>query len=121
MIASDRYERHEELRAFLKGLRQRVHPEARTLGAHQRLPSRRGRPVTQEEVAEAIGVSRAWYALLESGATIRTSMQLLDRLAGALMLTSRERAILFYLAIPELRQIVGSFGPDFRMDRDAAS
>jgi DNA-binding XRE family transcriptional regulator len=95
----------EELRAFLKELRQRIRPDACELGAHVRLPSRRGKPVTQEELAEAIGVSRAWYAMLESGATVRVSTRLLDRLSRALMLTIHERAVLFCLAIPELQQL----------------
>lgn len=56
--------------------------------------------VTQEELAEAIGVSRVW---LESSATIRSSTALLDRLSRTLTLTPEERAELFRLAIPELR------------------
>ncbi len=99
-------ERRVELRSFLKELRQRIRPEAHALGGQARLPSRRGKPVTQEEVAEAVGVSRVWYGMLESGATIRASAQLLDRLAEALMLTSQERAILFCLAIPELQPLL---------------
>ena len=102
--------RRVELRSFLKELRQRIRPEARALGAAQRLPARCGKPVTQEEVAEAIGVSRVWYGMLESGAMIRTSAQLLDRLAEALMLTPQERAILFCLAIPELQQLFHDSG-----------
>ncbi len=68
-----------------------------------RLQSRVGRPVTQEEMAEYIGVSRAWYAMLETQARVRASAPLLDRLARALMLNSQERTLLFNLALPELR------------------
>jgi transcriptional regulator with XRE-family HTH domain len=59
--------------------------------------------VTQEEVAECIGVSRVWYATLESQSGVRTSPALLDRLASALMLTTDERASLFNIALPELK------------------
>ena len=64
---------------------------------------RRGRHVTQEELAEAIGVSRVWYQMLESSAKIRTSPGLLDRLSRTLMISAEERATLFELAIPELK------------------
>jgi transcriptional regulator with XRE-family HTH domain len=90
------------LKVFLRGSRQRIDPQIRCLGDYERLPVRRGRPVTQEEMAEAVGVSRVWYALLESGSTIRTSTKLLDRLAIVLMLDPSERARLFCLAVPEL-------------------
>jgi hypothetical protein len=43
--------------------------------------------------------------LLESGASVRASMKLLDRLAQALVLTPDERMMLFTLAIPEMRQL----------------
>lgn len=60
--------------------------------------------MTQEELAEAIGVSRVWYSMLENGSAVRTSRRMLEALAGALMLDASERATLFSLAIPELRQ-----------------
>jgi transcriptional regulator with XRE-family HTH domain len=91
-----------ELALFLKFLRQSVDPDVRNLGAHARLPSRLGKRVTQEELAEAIGVSREWYGMLESAATTRTSTGLLERLADALMVTPQQRAKLFQLAVPEL-------------------
>src|ERR1700726_1538517 len=93
--------------AFLKGLRERINPEIRALGSHGRPPSRFGKRVTQEDVADAIGVSRVWYALLERGAEIRTSTRLLDCVANVLMATPDERATLFRLAIPELRATQG--------------
>jgi transcriptional regulator with XRE-family HTH domain len=94
-----------QLKIFLRGHRQRIDPHARRLGDFGRLPVRWGRPVTQEEVAEAIGVSRVWYAMLESGTRIRTSTKILDRLAAALMLDSTERVRLFHLAVPELGRV----------------
>jgi transcriptional regulator with XRE-family HTH domain len=63
--------------------------------------------VTQEELAEAVGISREWYRMLESPATIRRStsvLELLERLADALMVSPEEQATLFRLAVPELRE-----------------
>ncbi|HTW84458.1 MAG TPA: helix-turn-helix transcriptional regulator [Candidatus Sulfotelmatobacter sp.] len=91
-----------QLNVFLRRHRQRIDPHVRVLGDHERLPTRRGRPVTQEEMAEAVGVSRVWYSLLETGSTIRTSTKVLERLAVVLMLDAPERARLFHLAMPEL-------------------
>jgi transcriptional regulator with XRE-family HTH domain len=92
----------EQLKAFLREHRQQIDPRSRHLGDHDRLPVRWGRPVTQEEMAEAVGVSRVWYAMLESGTTIRTSTKVLDRLANVLMLDGGQTAQLFHLAVPEL-------------------
>lgn len=90
------------LGAFLKLMRQRIPPDAVRLGANKRLPIRRGRRVTQEEMAEAVGVSRNWYRRLESGAGERPSTKLLARLAEALGLGTEERATFFALALPEI-------------------
>jgi DNA-binding XRE family transcriptional regulator len=105
MITAKQHDRRDDMRSFLKSLRQRLDPHAKMLGGHERLSSRKGRRVSQEEIAEAIGVSRGWYALLEAGVPINPSVSLLHRLAGALNATPPERAMLFGLAIPEL----GSF------------
>lgn len=67
--------------------------------------------MTQEEVAESIGVSRVWYATLESQSGVRTSPALLDRLASALMLTAAERTSLFKIALPELKLETASASP----------
>ena len=69
--------------AFLKSARLSTDPNVEALGPYERVPARRGRRVTQEELAEAIGSSRVWLSMLESGATLRPSPQLLDRLARA--------------------------------------
>jgi DNA-binding XRE family transcriptional regulator len=92
-----------EMRAFLKGLRGRVDPASSTLGEHERLRTRRGKAVSQEELAEAVGVSRCWYAMLERGVPVQPSIAMLSRLARALDATCDERKTLFQLAIPELR------------------
>jgi transcriptional regulator with XRE-family HTH domain len=67
------------------------------------MPFRIGKAVTQEEVAEAVGISRLWYCTLESGRLVRASAPLLARVADVLMLDSAERASLFRLGVPELR------------------
>jgi DNA-binding XRE family transcriptional regulator len=87
---------------FLKMLRQRISPGSDTLGPSKRLPVRCGRRVTQEEVAEALGVSRSWYRRLESGADVRASTKLLARLVHVLLLTPNERITLLALAVPEV-------------------
>jgi transcriptional regulator with XRE-family HTH domain len=53
-------------------------------------------------VAELVGVSRNWYRRLESGAGVRASTKLLDRLATAFAFTHEERVQLFILGIPEI-------------------
>ena len=88
--------------AFLRTIRGRIPPATPALGSWRRLPGRCGRRVTQEEVAEAAGVSRNWYRALESGSGARASMKLLDRLATVFGFTVEERTELFVLAIPEM-------------------
>lgn len=94
-----------QLGRLLKTFRTRIKPSVEALGSYERAPSRRGRPVTQEEVAEAIGTTRVWYGMLESGAAVRTTAQLLGHLADTLMLDERELAMLFALGIPELHRL----------------
>lgn len=71
-----------------------------------RLPMRVGKAVTQEEVAEAVGVSRQWYGLIESDRAVHFSAAVLARIADALMMDPAERDSLFRLALPELRSAV---------------
>jgi transcriptional regulator with XRE-family HTH domain len=95
-----------DLGILLKYFRGRIESDASHLGPHARHPSRLRKRVTQEEIAEAVGVTREWYAKLESGAaTTRASTALLDRLAAALMLTPAERATLFHMAVSQLRRV----------------
>jgi DNA-binding XRE family transcriptional regulator len=97
------------LTTFLKQRRLQIDPYATALGPYRRSPGRLGRRVTQQELAECVGVTREWYATLESRITARTSFALLDRLAAALMVTPEERTTLFDLALPELK-ISEAFG-----------
>jgi transcriptional regulator with XRE-family HTH domain len=95
-----------DLARLLKVLRGGLDPNVRDLGRHARRPSRIGKRVTQEELAEAIGVSREWYAALESPTTTRrTSPGLVGRLADALMMSPEDRARVFHLAVPELVRV----------------
>ncbi|MBV9646285.1 MAG: helix-turn-helix domain-containing protein [Candidatus Eremiobacteraeota bacterium] len=87
---------------FLREHRRSIDPATRALGTQRRLPARRGRRVSQEEIAEAAGISRVWYAMLESGAAPRTTPRLLAKIASILMLSASERLTLFRLALPEL-------------------
>jgi DNA-binding XRE family transcriptional regulator len=95
-----------EFGVFLRMLRRRVPPQRTTLGCLPRLPIRCGRPVSQDEIAEAVGITRAWYAKLENDTRVHASMKLLDKLANALELSTKERITLFILAIPEIKNTV---------------
>jgi DNA-binding XRE family transcriptional regulator len=103
MIKATHADAGDDMRLLLKGLRGRVDPGSPTLGEHERLSTRRGKAVSQEELAEAVGVSRCWYAMLERGEPVQPSIAMLSRLARALDATCDERKTLFQLAIPELR------------------
>jgi transcriptional regulator with XRE-family HTH domain len=95
----------DQIRSLLRGLRSRLDPSISALGEHERLGSRRGKIVSQEELAEAVGVSRGWYAMLERGEPIQPSITMLHRVAVALNATRDERLKLFKLAIPELQSL----------------
>jgi predicted ATPase/DNA-binding XRE family transcriptional regulator len=95
--------------AFLKEHRRRIPRDTPSLGSYLRVPSRRGKAVTQEELAEAIGVSRVWYAMLESGKAVSTSQRLLARLVEALHLSAENRKALFNLALPKLADSLYAF------------
>jgi transcriptional regulator with XRE-family HTH domain len=91
------------LGALLKFCRSRIEPEALVLGGALRPRARIGRPVTQQEVADAAQISREWYAKLELGQRSRISPTLLGRLADVLMMNEAEQRRLFSAALPELR------------------
>ena len=104
-MAADTVGSQSEFASFLKTRRRSIPPDSVTLGSWERLPVRRGRRVTQEEIAEAVGISRNWYRRLESGDAPRASAKLLDRLAKAFQFTLEERTNLFMLGIPEITQM----------------
>ncbi|MGB6602467.1 MAG: helix-turn-helix transcriptional regulator [Candidatus Cybelea sp.] len=82
---------------------QRLSSNTRSLGVCVRAPVRIGKTVTQEQVAEAAGISRVWYATLENDRATRVSVRVLEELASVLHMELSERAALFRLALPELR------------------
>jgi DNA-binding XRE family transcriptional regulator len=91
------------LGTFLLQRRRRVDAGAARIGPLPRRPERIGRRVTQEEIAEAVEVTREWYAMIEAGAAVRPSTSLLARLATVFELSTDERLTLFMLGIEELR------------------
>jgi transcriptional regulator with XRE-family HTH domain len=92
----------ERFGEILRSCRKRIGPWRETLGSYVRLPSRVGKAVTQDEVAEAVGISREWYWMIEHDRA-RVSAVVLGRIADALLIDPLERAALFRLAVPELR------------------
>ena len=74
--------REKTLHSFVRERRLRLAPESHALGESPRLPSRIGKRVTQEELAEHLEISRGWYARFEAAAPAVFSIQLLSRLAS---------------------------------------
>jgi transcriptional regulator with XRE-family HTH domain len=95
-------ERLRRLSNLLKDARRGIPVNTQSLGNNLRFPGRVGKRVSQEEVAEAIGVSRNWYSMLETGRPIRASVALLERICNVLTLDERQRASVFELGIPEI-------------------
>lgn len=100
------------MRRFVRERRTRLAPESEFLGERPRLPIRVGKRVTQEEVAEHLGISRGWYARFEAGAHAGFSIALLGRLGDILLLSQPERAELVRLAMPELAPVVRPHSTD---------
>lgn len=99
-------ERLHRFSEFLRRCRLGIPVETKALGNFVRLSNRIGKIVSQEEFAEAIGVSRCWYGLLEAGRPVRPSIALLERICDALMLDEPGRVQLFELGVPALSQLV---------------
>jgi transcriptional regulator with XRE-family HTH domain len=85
---------HDLLGAWLKDRRAKLDPVALGFSAQRR----RTPGLRREEVAQRAHISAAWYTWLEQGRGGAPSTDVLDRIAGALMLTSVEREHLFLLA-----------------------
>jgi transcriptional regulator with XRE-family HTH domain len=90
------------LGAYLKDRRAKLDPAAFGFP-----PQRRRTPgLRREEVAQRAHISPTWYTWLEQGRGGAPSANVLDRIAGALMLTEVEREHLFLLGLghsPEVR------------------
>ncbi|RQM45260.1 helix-turn-helix transcriptional regulator [Paraburkholderia tropica] len=86
---------------FLKRCRTRLDPASFGFSGRRRTPGLR-----REEVAQRAHISPTWYTWLEQGRGGAPSPEVLDRIAGALMLTEPEREHLFMLGLgrpPEVR------------------
>lgn len=90
------------LGTYLRDRRHRLDPAAFGLaGSRRRTPGLR-----REEVAQRANISPTWYTWLEQGRGGAPSADVLNRIAGGLMLTEPEREHLFMLALgrpPEVR------------------
>src|SRR6478752_10585786 len=84
-----------ELADLLRSRRDRLTPADVGLPAGTR---RRTAGLRREEVAQLAGMSTTYYTFLEQGRDVRPSRQVVTTLAGALRLSSAERAYLFQLA-----------------------
>ena len=90
------------LGAYLRDRRTRLDPLAFGLPAKRR----RTPGLRREEVAQRANISPTWYTWLEQGRGGAPSPDVLNRLAGGLMLTEAEREHLFMLGLgrpPEVR------------------
>src|ERR1700679_3148918 len=87
---------------FLKHRRAKLDPAAFGFA-----PKRRRTPgLRREEVAQRANISPTWYTWLEQGRGGAPSADVLNRIAGALLLTDIEREHLFLLGLgrpPEVR------------------
>ncbi len=90
------------LGAYLKDRRTRLDPAALGFSATRR----RTPGLRREEVAQRANISSTWYTWLEQGRGGAPSAEVLNRIAGALMLTDVEREHVFLLGLgrpPEVR------------------
>jgi transcriptional regulator with XRE-family HTH domain len=86
---------NSELAGCVKAWRHRLGEESR---AHGECRRQRG-SVTQQEIAEAVGVSVVWYGNLERGVRANYSVEFLDAVARELKLNTDERELLHLLAV----------------------
>ncbi len=89
------------LGSYLKDRRARLDPAALGFSGRRRTPGLR-----REEVAQRSSISATWYTWLEQGRGGAPSADVLNRIAGGLMLTEPEREHLFMLGLgrpPEVR------------------
>jgi transcriptional regulator with XRE-family HTH domain len=92
--AAARGGRARELADLLRSRRDRLQPADAGLPAGQR---RRTRGLRREEVAHLAGVSTTYYTFLEQARDLRTSWEVLEAIAGALHMTTADRAHLHTL------------------------
>ncbi len=73
-----------ELLHDMRQRRQAIPPRATVIGNYVRTPGRVGKPATQEELAEALAISREWYCTLENGRCAEISVELASKIAHLL-------------------------------------
>jgi transcriptional regulator with XRE-family HTH domain len=100
-----------QLSDFLKSCRARTAPAAVGLAPAQR---RRSKGLRREDVAALAGLSATWYTWLEQGRDVHPSEQVLERLSGALGLSTAERDYLFMLAQHRPPPLAPSTGDEVR-------
>ncbi|WP_186019590.1 helix-turn-helix transcriptional regulator [Burkholderia gladioli] len=86
---------------FLRSRRTRLDPASFGFAGRRRTPGLR-----REEVAQRANISPTWYTWLEQGRGGAPSAEVLERIAGALLLTDVEREHLFMVGLgrpPEVR------------------
>ena len=112
-------EPENRLGTYLKDRRTRLDPAALGFPAVRR----RTAGLRREEVAQRANVSPTWYTWLEQGRGGAPSADVLNRIAGALMLTDIEREHLFLLGLgrpPEVHyKAVGGVTPRLQRVLDA--
>src|SRR5215218_10089128 len=97
-----RVETENRLGVYLKDRRTRLDPAALGFPASRRRTS----GLRREEVAQRANISPTWYTWLEQGRGGAPSAEVLNRIAGALMLTDVEREHIYLLGLgrpPEVR------------------
>jgi transcriptional regulator with XRE-family HTH domain len=94
----DRITRDNVLGTYLKDRRAKLDPAAFGFASGRR----RTPGLRREEVAQRANISPTWYTWLEQGRGGAPSADVLDRIAGALMLTDVEREHLFLIALGRL-------------------
>ena len=108
-------ETDHRLGTYLKDRRTRLDPAAVGFSAARR----RTAGLRREEVAQRANISPTWYTWLEQGRGGAPSAEVLNRIAGALMLTDIEREHLFLIGLgrpPEVRY-KGAVGVTPRLQR----
>lgn len=82
-----------ELLHDMRQRRQAIPARASAIGDYVRPSTRVGRPVTQEELAEALKISREWYCALENGRCAEISAELARKIAHLLYDRRVERQV----------------------------
>ena len=116
--------RRTELAAFLRACRARLAPADVGLPEGSASGRRRTPGLRREEVAQLSGVGVTWYTWLEQGRDISASIQVIDALARALLLTPDQHRHLRELAglpSPEPPAPVGELMPRLQLLVDAAA